>query len=227
MRFLLKISLAAFCAVFISTSFAQEGEGKIVGTQTMTSDDAAMQQQLAMMGDMTMTTYYKGDMVRVEQSGAMTGSNITIFNSAEKKGVMMMDNPFLGKKYVKLDEPISDESEEDDTPEIEVTRTKETMKIAGHKCYKYILTVPGEEQNVIMWVAEDLEYKGKDNYDGKIKGMPMRTETKTSQMGATVTVVYEVTEISDSKVSDDLFDMTKPEGFEEVSLEDLQGGFGG
>ena len=61
--------------------------------------DEQVNMQLAMMGEMITTTYFKGDKSRSELSNPMAGSTIAVMDGTANKVLVMLDNPMMGKKY--------------------------------------------------------------------------------------------------------------------------------
>ncbi|MDX2362718.1 MAG: hypothetical protein QNK23_18050 [Crocinitomicaceae bacterium] len=210
-------SLIVGCLVLSSTAAFAQKDMIFIASQTMSSTDPTMQSQLAMVGEMTMTTYHKKNMTKTVTSGGMTGTNITIFNEDTKKGIMIMDNPFMGKKWMTLD---SSEDEEDDSFEVE--RTSETKEIMGYVCTKYIITEEGGTE-IEMYTTEEIKVSGDQRFGEKVKGVALLTVTNTSQMGMSMTITVEVTEIKETKIKDSEFDMTVPEGYEEMSMDEVMG----
>ena len=190
----------------------------MTASQSMSSSDPTMQSQLAMMGEISVTSYYKGDMSKTIVAGGMTGTNTTVFNASTQKGIMFMDNPFMGKKWMPLDASEVDDEEASYT----VERTSETKEILGYTCTKYLISEEsGTEME--MYTTEDITVASQKKFGDQVKGVPLLTITETSQMGMSMTITVEVTEIKEEKIKDKEFDMTVPEGYEEVNMDELMG----
>ena len=132
-----------------------------------------------------------------------------------------MNNPMAGKKY--MTQSMGEKTDENTS----VEETKETKKLLGYDCKKYIVKTKaqGTDATMILYVAEDLvNFDSQTQFGGKIKGMPLLTEVTAMQMGAEIKVKKEVSEIKKEKVSDDKFDMTIPEGYEKTDPAMLRGG---
>jgi hypothetical protein len=85
----------------LSTSvFAQKEitEGVIKTKMTMSSENPQVNSQLSMMGDMIMSTYFKGNSSKSEMKNPMAGNNTTIVDGDAKQMLVLLDNPFMGKK---------------------------------------------------------------------------------------------------------------------------------
>lgn len=214
-----KLSLILFLA-FGLTTLAQEKitEGKITLKQTMSSDNEQVAAQLAMVGDITTTTYFKGNKSRTEVSSPMTGNNTTIVDNETKKGIMLMDNPMMGKIYNELDLNVSQE----DMDKVKVEKTGETKEILGYKCngYKVSMTEQGANMNMMIFAAEDLEIASDQvaKFGKEFKGFPLYMEINMSQQGMDMTITTEATAIDKEAVSDDKFSMEVPEGYKKMDL---------
>ena len=97
----MKKIILAVALVCSTIGFSQDkvSEGIITTKQTMSSDNEQMNMQLAMMGEMITTTYFKGDKSRSELSNPMAGSTIAVMDGTANKVLVMLDNPMMGKKY--------------------------------------------------------------------------------------------------------------------------------
>ena len=118
-------------AILISTlTIAQEKitEGVIITKQTMSSPDQQTNMQLAMIGELVTTTYFKEGFSRIEMDNPMTGKNTSIVNGKTKEMLVIMDNPMVGKKY--------ELKKLDGTSASKVEETNETKEFLGYKCKK-------------------------------------------------------------------------------------------
>src|SRR5690554_8198738 len=125
-----KIILIVLVAI-TSVGFSQEAitEGVVLSKQTMTTDNAELQSQLAMVGDIVTTTYFKGNKTRSETNNFMTGSSITIMDNDNNQMLMTLNNQMLGKKYVLK----SMEPSEDDVDSVKVTKGDSTKNVLGYE----------------------------------------------------------------------------------------------
>ncbi|MFD0965069.1 hypothetical protein [Pseudofulvibacter geojedonensis] len=213
--------LILLATILVSTlGIAQEKitEGKIISKQTMSSPDAQMNMQLAMVGEMITTTYFKEGKSRAELKSPMAGNTTSILNMGTKEMLVIMDNPMVGKKYIlqKID------NSEEKLKDVSVEETKETKEFLGYNCKKYIvkMKVQGVDANVVIYATDQLPSMGKSaaQMGNKIKGFPLFSETKVMQAGKEIIVKAEVTEIKKEAVSDDKFDMTPPAGYEKQEV---------
>lgn len=206
--FILTLSLSV-------TMFAQQqiDEGVIISKQTMSSDNEQMNAQLAMLGDMITTTYFKNDKSRSELSNPMTGSTVFIADNNSKKSLILMDNAMIGKKYMESNISASEEDAENTT----IEKTNETKTILGYECTKYNVSMNKNGADVKMEIYATDKLKaisqqaaafGKD-----FSGFPMYMSMALEQQGMKMDMVIEVTDVKAEKVSDDKFVMTPPEGY--------------
>ncbi len=210
------IVLLAF--VLTSVTFAQEKitEGVLTQSQTMSSANEEMNAQLAMMGEMVTTTYFKGGSSYSKMTSPMMGESISIINGAKKEMLMLLDNPMTGKKYVKKSTEDSKEAKED----VIVEKTNETKKFLGYDCVKYnvVMKKDGQEVKMTMYTTDKLNIANKKvvGLSDKINGFPLYSEFSVNQMGAEIIIKIEVKSIKAEKVDDAKFDLTIPEGYEKA-----------
>lgn len=206
-------------ALAISTiGFTQEtvSEGVITTTQTISSPDEQVNMQLAMMGQMITTTWFKNDKSRSEMSNPMAGNTIVVMDGSANKMLMMMDNAMMGKKYMLNDLTPSEEKLKD----ISIIESTDTKTILGYECKKYDVTMMknGAEVKMALYTSEKVPAKSQHaaGLGNKIKGYPMLMEMKMNQMGAEIMIKMEVTDIKAEEVAEAKFDMTPLEGYEKT-----------
>ncbi len=219
MKKLLFIVLVAITSV----GFSQETikEGVVLSKQTMSTDNAELQSQLAMVGDIVTTTYFKGNKSRSETNNFMTGTSVTIMDNDNNQMLMTLNNQMVGKKYVLK----SMEPSEEDLENITVTKGDETKNILGYECQEYNVEVnkDGVVVKMDIYTTDKLSAHSQQStmMGADIKGFPMYLTMNMNQMGMNLTITQEATEIKKEAVSDDKFDMTPPEGYEKT--DNLQG----
>jgi len=206
-------------ALAISTiGFAQKtvSEGVITTTQTVSSPDEQMNMQLAMMGQVITTTWFKNDKSRSEMSSPMQGNTIVVMDGSANKMLMMMDHAMTGKKYMLNDIKKSDEEKKDFT----VVASDETKTILGYECKKYDITTmqQGTEVKMAVYTSDKIIAKSQQaaKFGDTMKGYPMFMEIKMNQMGADIIVKMEVTDIKEEEVAEAKFDMTPLKGYEKT-----------
>ncbi|HPF96088.1 MAG: DUF4412 domain-containing protein [Flavobacteriaceae bacterium] len=198
-------------------AFAQEAmtEGVIKTKTTMSSPNAEVNAQFAMIGDILSVTYFKDGFTRTETSNVMTGNSVAVIDSNAKEMLMYMDN-MAGKVYMKN----SYEPSEEDLKDITVEKTGETKDILGYSCAKYVTTISKNGATVKMDIYATDKLAAVSNqttsFGDTIKGYPLLMEMKMNQGGMDMVITMEVTEIKKESVSSDKFDLTPPDGYKQV-----------
>ncbi|MDJ0645415.1 MAG: hypothetical protein QNJ57_05450 [Flavobacteriaceae bacterium] len=211
----MKKIVVLFLAIFSLNAIAQEeiSEGVLTLKMTMSTDNEQAKAAFAMMGDIIVTSYFKGEKSRTEQSHQMTGSNTTIVDNASKKILVLMDNPMMGKKYVQSDISVSEE----DLKNVTVTKKDDTKTVAGYACegYDVVINKNGLENKMVLYVTDKITAPNQNTtaLGDKIKGFPLYMVINTKQGPFDMQITMEATEVKKEKVDDSKFDMTIPEGY--------------
>ena len=209
-----KILVVTMCILSISM-YAQKqiDEGIIISKQTMSSDNEQMNAQLAMLGDMISTTYFKNDKSRSETSSPMTGTTVFIADNVSKKSVVLMDNAMIGKKYLESDIAPSEE----DLENVTIEKTNEKKTVLGYECTKYNVTMKKDGADVKMAIYTTEKLKAISQQTAALgkdfAGFPLYMTASVNQQGMSLNLIIEVTEVKSEKVSDDKFSLTPPEGY--------------
>lgn len=210
------IVLVALVIGFLGYAQGDIKEGVITTTQKISSDNEQLNAQLSMMGNMTATTYFKNDKSRVELSNPMSGDIIAISDGTTKQVITFMNNPMLGKKYIKSTLDVSEE----DLEKVTVRKGDKTKTILGYECQQYFVSVneEGREAETEVFTTEAISAYSQqmETYKGKLKGFPLYMVINMNQMGMNMTMIHEVTEIKKESISDDKFSMTILEGYDEM-----------
>ncbi len=215
----MKKLLVLLLTVFSLSTFAQDkiSEGVIIMKQTIESDDPTVQAQLAMMGEMISTTYFKKGKSRSEVSNQMSGDVTVIIDQDVQEMLMLMDGP-MGKLYGKKSTNLTEE----ELKKVTVTEIDETKTILGYKSKRYDLVVKdqGVETTIKFYMTDAIEIQTQQTalYGGKLKGMPMYMEMEMNQMGMEMIMKFEVVEVKKESVDDSKFDMAIPEGYKENNM---------
>lgn len=199
-------------------------EGHIVYGMTMEGNPMA-----AMMGDITLSLYFLGDLTKMNMSMGSMMSSTTVVDNKDKNGVILMNIPMMNqKKGAKLDKSYLEKTAEKQTnqkPTKVEYDTKSKKTIAGYECYKAIVEMDNVDEPAIVYITEKLKPNtaGVNMQFTNLKGFPLYYEIKQQGM----TVIMEAKEVSTKKPEKSEFSMKIPDGYEEVSVEDLMNGLGG
>ena len=214
MKKLIFILLASFSLV----SVAQEElkEGVISSKMTMSSDNAEMNSQLQMMGETKITTYFKEDRVRAETSSPMSGETITIVDKEKEKVLTLLNNPMYGKKFSIADYEEPEELGDD----IKITKGNQTKTILGYDCKQYNVTMKAEGVDMTMEIFATDQIKAQtqetSQFGDKLDGFPLHMKINVLQQGMKMTMLYDVTDVQNEAVPNELFNLTPPEGYSKM-----------
>ena len=208
-----KIFVLIILLAFVSLGIAQEkfDEGVIITKMTMSSDNEQISSQLAAMGDMTTTVYMKGDKTRSEVSNPMTGDVVTVSDMGAKEMLMIME---MQKSYMVQSIDLSEEM----LDKIKISEGTDTKEILGYDCKQYLVKIENSAMPIEMelFVTDKIQpimTQQTMMLGNKIDGLVMLMTMNMNQMGSTMTISAEVTELKKEPVSDDLFSLTPPEGY--------------
>jgi len=179
----------------------------------MSSDNEQMNTQLQSMGDTNSTSYFKGDKARNETTHPMAGDITMIIDGATQQMLMLMDNPYQGKKYTLQ----SIEPSKEDLETVTVKKGNQTKTVLGYECQQIIVTMKqnGQDVEMQMFVTDKISAISPNTtaMGDKVEGFPLYFTMTTNQMGSNITVSSEVVKIDKVAVPDEKFSMTPPEGY--------------
>jgi GLPGLI family protein len=204
----------------ITVNYAQIKEGRVTYKIDISTENPDMEMVVGMMQGSTLDIYFKEKMTRAEMKmGSMM--NMTTISDEKSGKLLMLMSGMIGKKAISTTTEELSSKDEKEKPKYEVELVDETKDIAGYKCKKAILT--DEEGNEsTFWYTEEIEVskKGQNYLNENVPGYPMQYEINNSGlvMGMTVTNITKELSKSDLK----LFDMSIPEGYAEMTMEELQ-----
>jgi GLPGLI family protein len=204
----------------ITVNYAQIKEGHVTYKIDISTENPDMEMVVGMMQGSTLDIYFKEKMTRAEMKmGSMM--NMTTISDEKSGKLLMLMSGMIGKKAISTTTEELSSKDEKEKPKYEVELVDETKDIAGYKCKKAILT--DEEGNEsTFWYTEEIEVskKGQNYLNENVPGYPMQYEINNSGlvMGMTVTNITKELSKSDLK----LFDMSIPEGYAEMTMEELQ-----
>ena len=227
--------LFSFVLCAFTSLFAQDTEGHVVYTIELSSDDPQMQMAIPMFSGSTMEMYFSDNNSRTELSMG-TFITTTIITDIKKDKMLMLMSGMMGQMAIpgvlsemkekaektNARDPQDDNIEtEDAEDEYEIEFTDETKEIQGYTCKKAIVS-SADGVEMIYWYTEEIQFaKDGQNYFNKdVPGFPMEFETFNSGMKMKMTV----TKYSKSldKDASELFDFTIPDGYKEMTMEELE-----
>lgn len=187
----------------------------------------------AMMGTITMDIAFKDSRSNTSMNlmNGLVDMRIVFDNKEnERNGLMLMS--MMGKKMAvrmqgeAFEQYEAQQRKNQEPPKITYYKN-EKKKIAGYPCYKAVAEVPNAGE-VTLYICEKIRPAATSQFQMQfpgLEGYPLGIEM--SQMGMLVS--FTANKINKAAPKDDLFIMDIPEGYEEMSLEELQqqGGGGG
>jgi GLPGLI family protein len=203
---------------------AQVTEGSVKYSIDMSSTNPELEMQLAMMQGSTFELFFQEDVTRSEMNMGTIMKIVTITNAKSEDGVMLMSG-MMGNTAVKMNPEDMNEAKED-VSETEVTFTDETKEIQGFKCKKAVVT-DEEGTESIIWYSEEITVNklGQTYLNKEVPGFPLEFELNQGEMKMTMTST-EFNKKLDKKAAKTMFDTTIPEGYTEMSPDELRGGMG-
>ncbi len=215
-KFILSLAVA-FATTF---TFAQKFEGTIIMGIEYDNLPPELEAYESMLPKENVLKV-KGNKSRVEMP-SMGGEQIVIMDSDKQEGVILMN--LMGQKIAMKMGPedfkAGEEAAKESKTETEIT--KETKKIAGYTCTKAIIT-DEEGEEVEVWFTKEIPTVASESkkINGDIDGFPMQYPMERQGMSMVITV----TKVDKGSISDTEFDT--PEGYQEMTQDELQGMFQG
>ncbi len=218
------LSLSLLIVALATPSFSQKNKkSKTIQEAHVTYNMTAEGSMASMMTGSSMDLYFTTNYVKLIANlmNGMVKMDVRMDNK-KNSGIMLMD--MMGqKKVVEMDEEQMNNSKPKNQKPTEVVYTKKFKKIAGYKCQEALVTVEGMDEPAIVYVTEKI----KPNNLGDVsmmqftglKGFPL--SWKIEQQGMVINMV--ATKVSLDKLDKDTFDMTIPEGYEKMDIDDLKG----
>lgn len=201
-------------------NYAQITEGHVKYKIEVSTENPDMEMVVGMMQGSTLDIYFKEKMTRAEMKmGSMM--NMTTISDEKSGEILMLMSGMIGKKAISTSTEELQGETEVEKPTYEVELVDETKEIAGYSCKKAILRDEDGNEN-IFWYTEEIEVskKGQSYLNENVPGYPMQYEINNNGfvMGMTVTEIKE--ELSKAELK--LFNMDIPDGYTEMTMEELQ-----
>lgn len=217
-----KILFSMAMVVFSTLSLtAQITEGNVKYKVDVTTTNPELEMQLAMLQGSTFEMFFQGDMTRSEMSMGSMMKITTITNTKEQNSLMLMSG-MMGNTAVKMGAEDLKKGEEK-VDGAEITLVDETKEIQGYKCKKAISTNEDGQESVI-WYSEEIVVNklGQSYLNNQVPGFPLEFEINQGEVKMTM-VSTEFNKKLDKKKVKELFDTAIPEGYTEMTPEQLQG----
>lgn len=214
-RIFLTLAIALLTCV---SANAQLTEGHVQYKIDMSSDNPDMEMAISMMQGSTLDLYFSGDKTRSEMSMGSMMKMVTV-TDAKTEDMLMLMSGMMGNMAIKSN--LKDlEEEQTEMPEYEVELTNETKTIEGYLCKKALVS-DDEGNEMIFWITDEIEIskKGQSYLNDKVPGFPMEFELNQGEMVMSMLVTALDKKLKDAK---NLFEMTIPEGYKEMTMEELK-----
>jgi len=216
-------ALSLMLVAFVTPSFAQKNKEKAIDQARIQYKMSGEGQMAAMITGSTMELSFTPNNVKLVANlmSGMMKMDVRMDNK-KSEGIMLMD--MMGqKKVVEMDDEQMKKSKEKNQKPPQVEYTSKYKKIAGYKCQEARVTMEGVEEPAIVYITEKIKPSNLGDvsmmqFTG-LKGFPL--SWKIEQQG--MTIIMEASDVSLDKLPKSTFDMKVPEGYEKMSMEDLQG----
>lgn len=210
--------MVMICA-FVVTSMAQLTEGHASYKATVSSDDPEMAMATSMMQETTLDIYFKDMSTRTDVSmGAIM--NVQTIIDGDSQDILILMSGLIGNKAIKTSVDEIEEVQEEQEQQFEVQLIDETKELVGYKCKKAILT-DDEGNEMTFWYTEDIKVntQGQNYLNKQAPGFPMQYEINQGGMLMSFTI-----DSFNKKLQnvDELFNQEIPDGYDEVTMEELK-----
>ncbi|MDG1331624.1 MAG: DUF4412 domain-containing protein [Crocinitomicaceae bacterium] len=214
--------LVVLFAVTILTSvmsFAQMKEGSVSYDIEVSSDKEEMAMAVMMMNGSSMDLYFSDDKARTELDMGSMMSMSTVVDNVSGEVLILMGGMMGNKAIVTSSEEM--DVKEEEAPEYTVTLTKEKKEIAGYKCKKAVVT--DEDGNEMeYWYTEEIETATTDSKSAIAQLPGLALEYSTDREGLVMSFTASKVETSlDNATKASKFEMTVPDGYEEMTFEEF------
>lgn len=198
---------------------AQLTEGHFTYSIEMKSDNPDMQMAIGMMQESSMDLFVLGSKTRVDMKMGTMMELSTITDQSEE--VLMLMSGMFGKNAIVTS--VSElEKNKEEFPEPTLTLIDKTKNIKGFTCKKALLTdADGNES--LFWYTDEIvvSKKGQSYLSSNVPGFPLEYSIKVNGMTMVLTVSEIVKKLDKSQKKN--FEIKIPEGYTEMTLDQLQG----
>lgn len=172
----------------------------------------------SMVKDAKMDMYLGEKFTRIDVNMGTLATNKTIVD-VEKKKSLVLSTSMMGKTATEISFADKDNDKEEHKPEVKLV--DETKKIAGYNCKKAII-IAEDGAEMEIWYTEEIDndkLKGTNLDKLNVPGFPMEYSLNKGPMAMKFTVITVDLKFKPGKK---FFDMTIPEGYKVVTMEDLK-----
>lgn len=215
-----KLILFASVILLTVSGWSQVTEGHISYKIDLTSDNPDMQSALSMMQGSMLDIYFMGQSTRAEMKmGSMM--NVTSITNERSGEVLMLMSGMIGFNAIKTTMKEL-EAQNQEAPKVEITLVGEKKDILGFECKKAIL-MDEQGNESTFWYTEEIvvSKKGQNYLNDKVPGFPLEYDINNSGFKMTMTASSAEKSLKKNE-RNELFNLTVPEGYKEMSLEDLK-----
>lgn len=220
--FILSLALSMIFNVSVFGAKKKAFTGKI--TYQISADAPDFPEHARAMLPKTMVMYIGENKTKTELFTQMGNqSSIEDLNAKTKVGLLDM----MGQKFA-ISESYEDIlKEKEGLPDLVMEYTDETKEIAGYMCKK-VVAKKADDGSVFAttWITEDMMVNENINFSNPIfeglKGMMLQFDLEA---GSGLMLTFTAIEVEQKKIKDSEFEI--PEGYKQVTKEELQSTFGG
>ncbi len=213
---------AAFAICTAVTSMAQIDEGHIKFNMDVSASDPQMEMAVGMMQGSTVDVFFSGESIHSEVNMGAIMKVQTIVLGESGEALILMSGMMGNTAVPTTTEAMAKENDAVETPELDIELVNETKEILGYVCKKAIIT--DEDGNeTITWYSEELNVntKGQSYHMEQIPGFPLEFTQSANGMSMAFTAAEIETKI-DKKKKKELFSVEIPEGYTEMTPEELK-----
>jgi GLPGLI family protein len=216
----MKVIFYIILLLFVSFSTnAQLTEGHFTYSIEMKSDNPDLQMAIGMMQESSMDLFVLGSKTRVDMKMGTMMELSTITDQSEE--VLLLMSGMFGKNAIVTS--VSElEKNKEEFPEPTLTLSDKTKNIKGFTCKKALLTdADGNES--LFWYTDEIvvSKKGQSYLSSNVPGFPLEYSIKVNGMTMVLTVSDIVKKLDKSQKKN--FEIKIPEGYTEMTLDELQG----
>ena len=214
--------LVLFASVILLTisGWSQVTEGHITYKIEMSSDNPDMQSALSMMQGSLLDIYFMGQSTRTEMKmGSMM--NVTSITNERSGDVLMLMSGMIGFNAIKTSMKEL-EAQNQEAPKVEIELIGEKKNILGFECKKAILTDEMGNEST-FWYTEEISVskKGQSYLNDKVPGFPLEYDINNAGFKMTMIASSVVKELKKNQ-RNELFSISIPEGYKEMTLEEMK-----